>query len=237
MHVRLGQEDGACGPKPLDDERVLAGHHALQRQRSRRRWHVRRLIVVLHDEGDAVQWTGGARLFEEAIELRRARACPTVDRDQRVDRRATFVVGLDAAEITLHDSTTGRRRSRSAACSSSIVISSSLTGDGPCVRGISASASDTANAATAHVHDLRAAGMVDVLRGSLRSEARPRLQRLLQRNEIEVEAEVARAEELEALRGSPHRRCRPPDNHHFHTERIAAHARLVMASPVPGLSV
>ena len=68
-HVGLRDHHRARVAQPLHDERVLPGHHALQRQRARRRRHVDGLVVVLDDDRHAVHRADRPRLPEPPIEI------------------------------------------------------------------------------------------------------------------------------------------------------------------------
>ena len=108
-HVALRQHDGARFPELLDLKGVGLRHHALQRQRPRRGRHVRRLVVVLHDQRHAVQRAGGTRLREPGVERVGDLQRVGVGDDDRVQGRALPVVRLDAVEVHLDQPATRQR--------------------------------------------------------------------------------------------------------------------------------
>ncbi len=102
-HVRLGDHHRAGVAQALDDERVGTGHHAFQRQRSRRRRHVDRLVVVLHEDRHAVHRPDRPRLAEAAIEIVGGLQRVGVGHHDRVQRRALLVVGVDPRQVLLDE--------------------------------------------------------------------------------------------------------------------------------------
>ena len=54
-HVYFREDDRARVAQLLDDERVLRRNRPLEQDRSAGRLHVERVVVVLEDDGDAVQ--------------------------------------------------------------------------------------------------------------------------------------------------------------------------------------
>src|SRR5207247_747687 len=56
------------------------------------------------------------------------------------------------------------------------------------------------------------------------TECRTALSQCLDRLVVDIEAEMTRAEDLEALRRPPHRRCRAADDDNLLAYRIIAHA-------------
>ena len=108
-HVRLRDHHRARVAQAFDDEGVLAGHHAFQRQRSGGRRHVDRLVVVFDEDRHAVQRSNRSRLAEAAIEIVRDLQRVVVHLHDGVERGAFLVVRVDALQVLLDERAAGQR--------------------------------------------------------------------------------------------------------------------------------
>ena len=107
--VHLGQHDRARLAQLLHHEGVLLRHMAFEKLRSRRRRHVNSVVVILQDDGDAMQLSAHFAALAFRIELPRLVERLFVESDDRVDGRALFVVGLDPLEVRAHQLLGGQR--------------------------------------------------------------------------------------------------------------------------------
>jgi hypothetical protein len=101
VEVGLADDDGARVAQLLHHERVATGLETGQRERAGGRRHIRRRVIVLHDDRDAVQRSAdpaGAALGVERVSLFQ---CVWIQRDHRVQARTILVVRLDAREVLL----------------------------------------------------------------------------------------------------------------------------------------
>ena len=110
-HVRLGQDNGAGRLDPLDEKRVFVRDESLERPRSVGALQANRLEVVLDNGGNAVERAGRTTPRESPIEIGGLLQRIRVDLDDRVQRGALLVVGLDALQVLL-DERTARQLSR-----------------------------------------------------------------------------------------------------------------------------
>src|SRR5262249_1077215 len=69
--VHLGQHDRARLAQLLHHEGVLLRHMPFKKLRSRRRWHVNSVVVILQDDGDAMQRSAHFAALAFRIELPR----------------------------------------------------------------------------------------------------------------------------------------------------------------------
>ena len=102
MKVGLGDYDRAGVTQFLDDKRIVGRLQIPERHRATGGGHVGGMEVVLQHYRDAVQRALRPGGLVEAIHLGRGRERAPVDRDDRVQRRAAIVVGVDAIEVMLH---------------------------------------------------------------------------------------------------------------------------------------
>ena len=100
-HVRLGDHHSARVAQALDDERILAGRHPLERQRSRGRRHVDRFVVVLDEHRDAVHRPDRPCLPEASIEIVRDCQRIRIDEHDGIQRRTGLVVCIDPRDVLL----------------------------------------------------------------------------------------------------------------------------------------
>ena len=108
---RLGEENRAGRPEARCDKAIAPRKMALEQDRSHRRRHAVDIGLVLHDHRDAVQRAGRAGLLEGRVEARGLVQRVGVQRDDRIERRAVPVIGLDPLEIGF-DQRPRRQRSR-----------------------------------------------------------------------------------------------------------------------------
>jgi hypothetical protein len=99
MEVGLAEDDGAGLPKASNDERVFSRYERCQSQGRAGRRHVRRVVVVLEDDGNAVQRSAHLSGAPLCIHGPRVTFRRWVDADHRVERRSALVVGGDAGEV------------------------------------------------------------------------------------------------------------------------------------------
>ena len=107
---RFGENDGAGFFELVDDEGIAVGIIIFEQQRAQSRRHRRRVALVFHDDRDAVQRTDRTRGFERGVEAVGFFERVGIERNDRIDRRAFFVIGVDAIEIHLHQLTAGQAR-------------------------------------------------------------------------------------------------------------------------------
>ena len=113
VHVALTEDQRTCPAKLGGDVRIPAWHRTGEGLRSRGGLHVRGVDVVLEDHRNTVQRPDFPMLVPEfPVQGTRLRQCVRRERDQRVDRRAVILVGLDPGEETTNQLDAGELASR-----------------------------------------------------------------------------------------------------------------------------
>ena len=105
---RFADDDGAGFFELGDDEGIAAGIIIFEQQRAQSRRHRRRVALVLHDDRYAVQRPHRTRGLVRGVEAVGFCERVGIERNDRIDRRAIFVIGGDAIEIHLHQLTAGQ---------------------------------------------------------------------------------------------------------------------------------
>ena len=106
---RLAEEDRAGGARLGDREAFRSGLVVAKQDRPEGRLHAFDVDLILHDDRNAVQRTYKAPVaFEGGVERRRFVASVWVGGNQRIDRRAFLIVGLDARQIEFDQLTRGQ---------------------------------------------------------------------------------------------------------------------------------
>jgi len=103
VHVGLGQDDGARRAQPGDDEGVLPRLRAFERQRAAGGWQVGGIVVVLENDGHAVQWAELSAMGEAGIEEVGRGQRTSVQCQYGIELRSLLVVGRDAVEVSLDE--------------------------------------------------------------------------------------------------------------------------------------
>ena len=107
-HVGFREHDRAGLFHAPDEERVLVRDEPLERERPGRALQADGFEVVLHDHRNAVQRTGQTVLDEPSIEIVGLLLRVGVRDDDRVERGAVLVVGVDSPQVGVHERATGQ---------------------------------------------------------------------------------------------------------------------------------
>ena len=98
----FGENDRAGFLEFFNDERVAIRVVILEQHGSKSGRHSYGVALIFNDDGDAVQGTDKAGRLKRAVEPIGLFERVGVHTDDRVDRRAIFVIGFDPIEIHLH---------------------------------------------------------------------------------------------------------------------------------------
>jgi hypothetical protein len=101
VHLREDHRPGIT--QPLDHERVVGRNRSVQQHRSAGGREIERIEVVLQHDGDAVQRRPPALGLPLGVQRARLLERLRVERDDRVQAGALFVVGLDPRQAQLHE--------------------------------------------------------------------------------------------------------------------------------------
>ena len=103
VHVGLADEHGAGLAELSDLVPIVVGHMSGEGDRAARRRHVERVVVVLEDDGNAVERASRSPLASFTIECRCVFERARVQVDHGVELRAALVERLDACEVVTHE--------------------------------------------------------------------------------------------------------------------------------------
>ena len=117
--VRFREDQSTCFPQSLDYKCILQRHRLRQGQRTAGGRHVRRVIVVFQDDGNAMERPQRRSVRgTEPIHLGRCFQSFGIDRDDGVQPGSCVVKGLNPIQISLHElhaRDLSRRKSRMSA--------------------------------------------------------------------------------------------------------------------------